>query len=126
MIFLETSFLVSFYVEKTEDHEKALKLMKKIKNRELILSQMIIYETLTVLKKLKQSDDLVGEVYENLMTMKVYDDTGYYDKALEYTLINNIGFFDNLTYIFMVNNGIKEITSFDNDFDIFDDIERIQ
>ncbi|MCL2116673.1 MAG: hypothetical protein FWH29_10695 [Methanobrevibacter sp.] len=50
--------------------------------------------------------------------MNVYEDVIYYKQALKHTLINNIGFFDNLSYV-MRNNDIKEITSFDSDFDIF-------
>ncbi|MDR3223582.1 MAG: hypothetical protein LBT66_07635 [Methanobrevibacter sp.] len=45
--------------------------MNNIKKNDRVISQMIIYETLTVLRKLKQTNDLVGEVYENLMTMIV-------------------------------------------------------
>ncbi|KZX15800.1 hypothetical protein MBCUT_13040 [Methanobrevibacter cuticularis] len=49
----------------------------------------------------------------------------HYRQALDGTLVNPIGFFDNLIYIVMLNNDIKEIISFDKDFDIFEDIGRI-
>ncbi|KZX17015.1 hypothetical protein MBCUT_04180 [Methanobrevibacter cuticularis] len=58
--------------------------------------------------------------------MIIYKDMSYYEKALEYTLTNNISFFDNLSYIVMKNNDIEQIASFDNDFHIFEDIEIIK
>ncbi|KZX16096.1 hypothetical protein MBCUT_10730 [Methanobrevibacter cuticularis] len=58
--------------------------------------------------------------------MNINYDKEYYNQALNHTLHeNNIGFFDNLTHVFMVDTGIEEIASFDEDFDIFDDIKRI-
>ena len=125
MIFLETSFLVNFFVEKVQNHDKALKIMENIKEEEIVISEMVIYETLTVLRKLKQDNEMVNTIYKKLTEMIVYDDIIYYDKALKDTLINNIGFFDNLSHTVMINNNIDKIVSFDPDFDIFDDIKRI-
>ena len=49
-----------------------------------------------------------------------------YDKALDYTLNKNkIGFFDNLSYLVMMENNIKTIASFDEDFDTLTDIKRM-
>ncbi|MGL4669118.1 MAG: PIN domain-containing protein [Methanobacteriaceae archaeon] len=125
MIFLETSFLVNFFVEKVQNHKRALKIMENINEKEIVISEMVIYETLTVLRKLKQNDETVNRIYEKLTEMNVYEDRIYYSNALEDTLINNVGFFDNLSHILMINNEINEIASFDYDFDIFDDIKRI-
>jgi predicted nucleic acid-binding protein len=124
--FLETSFLVNYFVDKNKFHKEAIKIMEDIKNKEKVISEMTIYETLTVLRKLKQNDKTLKRVYKSLTKISVFDDKDYYNQALDYTLHkNNIGFFDNLTYIFMVDTGIKEIASFDEDFDIFGDIKRI-
>ncbi|GAA5818980.1 MAG: conserved hypothetical protein [Methanobrevibacter sp. CfCl-M3] len=67
LIFLETSFLVNYYVNKSENHEKALKIMEKIEDKKLIISKMIIYETLTVLRKMQQGNHTVNEAYQNLL-----------------------------------------------------------
>jgi predicted nucleic acid-binding protein len=126
MIFLETSFLVAFFVKKDEHYKRALEVMKALKDKEKIISEMIIYETLTVLRKVKQSDKQLARAYKSLTKLKVLEDKEYYTDSLKYTLHkNDIGFFDNLSYIVMKNNDIKEIASFDPDFDIFDDIERV-
>ena len=125
MIFLETSFLVGFFVETDEHHEKALKIIENIDEAEIIISEMIIYETLTVLRKKNQDNEIVNDVYNKLSEMTVYEDVIYYEQALKDTLINNVGFFDNLSHVVMKNNDIKQIASFDLDFDIFEDIKRM-
>jgi predicted nucleic acid-binding protein len=129
MIFLETSFIVSFYVEKIQNHGKAKEIYESIEKKPKCISEMTIYETLTVLKKLKQTDEDIRDVYNELTTSKdvtVFEDVHLYEKALNYTLNHNkIGFFDNLSYIVMKENNIKTIASYDPDFDIFEDIERI-
>jgi predicted nucleic acid-binding protein len=112
-------------LEKNRFHERSLEIWNDIKDKEIIISEMTIYETLTVLRKLKQNDEMVNEVYEKLTEINVYEDVIYYDKALKDTLINNVGFFDNLSHIVMINNDIEEIASFDLDFDMFTDIKRI-
>lgn len=129
MIFLETSFIINLNVQKVQNHERAKKINNIIKNKKKIISEIVIYETLTVLRKLKQNDDTVKRVYDSLINsedIEVLEDIIYYEPALEDTIINNtIGFFDNLSHIVMINNDIKEIASFDPDFDIFSDIKRI-
>lgn len=51
MIFLDTSFLVSLFVEKEENNKKATKIAINIKDEEKIISKLIIAETITILKK---------------------------------------------------------------------------
>jgi len=129
MIFLETSFIINFNVPTTENYKRAVEIWEDIKDKPKAISEMVVYETLTVLRKLKQNDSKLKDVYNELGTSKditVFEDVLYYEKALDYTLNKNtIGFFDNLSYIVMKNNNIKTIASFDPDFDIFTDIERI-
>jgi len=128
MIFLETSFLIAFYVEKDEHYKRAIEIMEEIENKEKVISEMTVYETLTVLRKKNQDDKKLKEVYKNLVTSKdiaVFEDVIYYKQALENTFINPIDFFDNLSHAVMINNDIEKIVSFDPDFDIFEDIKRI-
>ncbi|BBL62867.1 hypothetical protein MARBORIA2_16360 [Methanobrevibacter arboriphilus] len=128
MIFIETSYLINLNVPKLQNHQRAKEIWVEIKDKEKIISKMIVYETITVLRKLKQDTKTVNKVYKLLVDgeIKVLEDVIYYEQALDYTLNHNkIGFFDNLSYIVMQNNDIKEIVSFDEDFDIFTAIERI-
>lgn len=128
MIFIETSYLINLNVPKLQNHQRAKEIWVEIKDKEKIISKMIVYETITVLRKLNQDTKTVNKVYKLLVDgeIKVLEDVIYYEQALDYTLNHNkIGFFDNLSYIVMQNNDIKEIVSFDEDFDIFTAIERI-
>jgi predicted nucleic acid-binding protein len=128
MIFFETSFIVGFYVSKTANHELAKEIAKKYKDTPKAISEMTIYETMTVLRKLNQDDNKLKEVYDYLINSKditVFEDVIYYEKALKETFTNSVGFFDNLSHVVMLNNGIEKIASFDFDFYLFKDIERI-
>ena len=128
MIFLETSFIINLHVPTIQNHERAKEIWENIKNKEKVISEMVIYETLTVLRKLKQDDKKLKDVYYELTTSKditVLEDVIYYKQALEDTFINSVGFFDNLSHVVMINNDIEQIVSFDPDFDIFEDIKRI-
>ena len=128
MIFLETSFIINLNVPTIQNHERAKEIEIDIENEQKVISEMTIYETMTVLRKLKQDDKKLEDVYNQLVNsddISVLKDIEYYEQALEDTFINPIGFFDNLSHIVMINNDITLIASFDPDFDIFNDIERI-
>ena len=128
MIFLETSYIVNLTVPKLQNHEKAKKLHISIKNEQKAISEIVIYEVMTVLRKLKQNGNKLKEVYElltNSEDIAVFEDVIYYEQALKDTFINPVGFFDNLSHIVMVANDIERIASFDLDFDVFNDIERL-
>ncbi len=49
MIVLDTSFLVSFFLNGDSNHAKALELALKNKDEDMLLSDIILYETLTVI-----------------------------------------------------------------------------
>lgn len=129
MIFLETSFLVNLHVSNVQNHKRAKEIYAKIETKPKAISEMVVYETLTVLRKLKQNDTVIKRAYNNLANSKdiaVFEDILYYEQALDNTLNkNSIGFFDNLSYMVMKNNDIKTIASFDSDFDIYKNIKRI-
>jgi len=125
MIFLETSFLIALYVKKDKHHRKAIEIEKKIRNKQKIINKMVIYEVLTVLRKKKVSSVDVKKCYNNLINLIVLDDSHYHTQALIDSLNNELGFFDNLHHVLMIENEISEIASFDNDFDYFDDIKRV-
>lgn len=125
MIFIEPSFLVSFYHRKSKKHEKSKKIFYKFCEEDFVISLMVIAEVLTVLRKLKVSNTLVEKAYNNMVKMIVIDDTTYYEKTFKYSLRNEIGFFDNLYYLLMKDLNIDNIVTFDKDFNIFEDITII-
>jgi len=126
MIFLETSFLIALYVKKDKHHEKAVQIEKNIRNKQKIINKMVLFEVLTVLRKKKLSDENVKKYYNNLINLIILDDAPYHFQAISACLKNKLGFFDNLHHITMKENGIKEIATFDEGFNIFKDITKIQ
>lgn len=65
MIFLDTNFLVSFFIEEEEYHDRAIKIAKNIVNEEQIISRLIIAETTNILhNKLKIDKERIKEIYK--------------------------------------------------------------
>ena len=63
MIFLETSFIINLHVTKIQNHKKAIEIFKKIDKEPKYISEMTIYESLIVLRKLKQNDTILKKVH---------------------------------------------------------------
>ena len=53
MIFLETSYLINLNVLKVKFHERAKEIELEIENEPKAISEMTVYETMTVLRKYK-------------------------------------------------------------------------
>jgi predicted nucleic acid-binding protein len=126
MIFLETSFLIGFYVKKDKHYKKAIEIWENIHNKKKIINKMVLYEFLTVLRKKNLKSHDVKKYYNEILNnIIILEDFENHSKAVENCLNNELGFFDNLHYITMLENGIKEMASFDKGFDIFNDIKRV-
>ncbi len=69
VIVLDTSFLVSFYLTQDENHENALKLAEENRSETMLLSEVILFETLAVLNY-KGGLQLAKEAYDELMANK--------------------------------------------------------
>ncbi len=69
MIVLDTSFLVSFYLAADFNHEKSLRLAAQNKNEVMLLSDIVLFETLTVLNY-KAGMPMAKEAYEELLGNK--------------------------------------------------------
>lgn len=69
VIVLDSSFLVSFYLTQDENHENALKLAEKNNSETMLLSEVILFETLTVLNY-KGGLQLAKEAFDELMANK--------------------------------------------------------
>ncbi|MDR1819657.1 MAG: PIN domain-containing protein [Methanobrevibacter sp.] len=129
MIFLDTSFLVSFYINEEEDHPRANELMEKIKKEEKIISRIIIAETINLLNnKLKIDKHKIEETYTKLIEdYTIIEDHYFYNNALRKTIEweKRLPFFDFLIMSIMEELGIKEIATFDKHFDLNKNIKRI-
>jgi len=103
------------------------------KNKEKIISNLIINEVIAVLNiKLKQDSNILLKVHEKLnKDYEILNDTEFHNKGLK-ILINELNknnkrlsFFDCIYIALMQELGIKEIATFDKHFNNIDGIERI-
>lgn len=69
VIVLDTSFLVSFYLTQDIKHKAALKLAEENESETMLLSEVILFETLTVLNY-KGGLKLAKEAYDELLSNK--------------------------------------------------------
>ncbi|KZX17535.1 tRNA(fMet)-specific endonuclease VapC [Methanobrevibacter cuticularis] len=133
MIFLDANFLINFYVKTNKDYERANELMEEMKNKERIISNLVIMEVITVMNvKLKQDHYLVSKVYKELNeNYKVIIDNDFYGNGFEILTKQmkknkrRIPLFDSVYIALMRELGIKKIATFDNHFDNIIGIIRV-
>jgi predicted nucleic acid-binding protein len=103
-----------------------MKIWKHIADKKKIINKMTLYEFLTVLRKKNVKNDSVKKHYNEILNnLIILEDLQNHNKAVEKCLNNELGFFDNLHHLTMVEHGIKVMASFDMGYDIFEDIKRI-
>lgn len=121
MIFLDANFIIDLFVD-TEDHQKAVRIYEKIKDEQLIISNSIILEVMTVLNiKLKVSKAMLEKSYMRLNggKFKIIEDLPLYNEAIERManyLPERLPFFDCLYLELMEQLGIAKIVTFDKHF----------
>lgn len=82
MYFLDTTFIVALFVFNDQWHPKAVKIYNKIKGNELLISRLVIAETITVLKNKLETKD-IREIYNNIPHLfKIIDDSHLFDGAM--------------------------------------------
>jgi predicted nucleic-acid-binding protein len=129
--FLDTNILIRYFTK--DDEEKAynvLELLKKIERNEekATTSPLVIFEVIFTLQSYykvprEEIKDLLLPIL-NLRGLKL-PFKSIFEKALEMYPQVNISFADIFNYCFMVEEGIKEIYSYDRDFDKLEGISRI-
>lgn len=127
MYFLDTTFIVGLLVSTDQWHEPAVEIYNKIKDEELVISKLVIAETITILKNKLSTKD-IREIYMNLPNMfKIIEDSYFFDEAMEIFIKydSEISFFDAMYIFLMKNENIMKLVSFDHDFDRVDGIIRI-
>lgn len=127
MYFLDTTFIVGLFVSNNQWHPQAIEIYKRIKNHRLVISKLVIAETVTVLKNKLPTKD-IREIYQNIPHLfEVIDDSELYDGAMiEFVKYDSqISFFDSMYVHIMREKNISEIASFDSDFDRVNGIFRL-
>jgi len=129
MIILDTSFIVSYFNTRDQNHPHAVKLMKKIREP-LCMTDYIFSEVVTVsLIRLKSLDGAskIGEVILKSMKMIDVEKTSF-DNAWSIFCKQKetvLSFTDCTTVSVMQENDIEKIATFDEDFGKISGIEII-
>jgi len=129
MIILDTSFIISYFNTRDQNHPKAAKSMKKI-HEHLCITDYIFDEVVTVsLNRLKSLDraSKIGEML--LKSLKIIDvEKTSFDNAWSLFCKQKktvLSFTDCTTVSVMQENGISKIATFDEDFGKISGIEII-
>jgi predicted nucleic acid-binding protein len=130
-IFLDTSFIVAYAVDKDDNNQLAIELENKgIFKNECFISNLIINEIITVIgnkEDLKTAIEIFETVKDNCIIINEYNTTNFNEKVIKtYKKYNtNLSFTDSAIIEIMKENNINKLVSFDKYFDRVDDIERI-
>lgn len=129
MIILDTSFIVSYFNTRDQNHLKAVKLMKKI-HEPLGMTDYIFGEVVTVslirLKSLDKASKIGKILLKSLKTINI--EKTIFDNAWSIFCKQRgtvLSFTDCTTISAMLENDIEKIATFDEDFEKIDGIEII-
>ncbi len=133
MIILDTSFIIAYYNENDEKHDKAVELMKTLvlgKYGEFIISDYIFDEVVTValirLKKMKRALEIGSDVL--FFTSLFYLEKEGFEKAWDIfkgQKDTKLSFTDCSILALMEEKGIRYVASFDEDFSKEERIEVV-
>jgi predicted nucleic acid-binding protein len=129
VIFIDSSFIIALADIDDQFHESAVKILPTLEPRRVI-SDLVISESVTAIGA-RLGSKAARAVFENLAydsaTKTVYSGRRLYERAmLVYTKYDgNLSFPDSVTVRLMYDQQIKEIVSFDSDFDHIDRIVRV-
>lgn len=122
MIFLDANFLIALFIGDHRQNKEAFKIWNKIKHDELVISNSIVLEVITVMNtNLKVSKEILEDVYINLNSnlFNMIDDTIFYNETMERIVDyfpERLSFFDCLYIELMEQLGIIQIATFDKHF----------
>lgn len=127
LILIDSNFFISLLDKKNIHHKKAKKLLKKIENKEKVVTDGVLLESITLAGSLfggKIATALYHNIKDNYNIYKTYHllDKGMITH-LKYD--GNLSLVDTIMIETMKELNINEILSFDSDFDNKDGVIRI-
>lgn len=131
MRFIDTNLFLRYFTRDDEEKaQKVLTLLKRVEEskEKIITSPLVIFEVIFTLESFynvpKQGIRKLMLPILNLKGLKIQD-KGTYKKALDLYVRENISFTDAFNAAFLLQKGIKEIYSYDEDFDKIEGINRV-
>lgn len=119
MIILDTSFIISYFNTRDQNHSKAAKLMKQMQEP-LCLTDYIFDETVTVSLIRLKSIEKTSKIGDMLKSLRIIDvEKSGFDKAWDLFCKQKdttLSFTDCTTIAVMQENYIEKIATFDEDF----------
>lgn len=119
MIILDTSFIISYFNTRDQNHSKAAKLMKQMQEP-LCLTDYIFDETVTVSLIRLKSIEKASKIGDILKSLRIIDvEKSGFDKAWDLFCKQKdttLSFTDCTTISIMQENYIEKIATFDEDF----------
>ncbi|MEA1964120.1 MAG: PIN domain-containing protein [Candidatus Aerophobetes bacterium] len=131
MRFIDTNLFLRYFTRDDEKKaQKVLALLKRVENNEekITTSPLVIFETIFTLKSFyKVQKEEIKELMLPILNLKGLKllNKGIYQQALDIYVKENISFADALNATFILKKRIKEIYSYDEDFDKIEGIKRI-
>ncbi len=124
MIFLDTSFLIAYFNQRDENHQKAMNLSENIVKQKfgsLYMTDYIFNETITVslirMKDLKRTTRIGNNLLKALEVIRVDEDMFLEAwKIFQSQKGTRFGFTDCTTIAAMRYHGIDNVATFDMDF----------
>ena len=129
MIFLDSSFIIALADLDDQFHEKAVNILPSL-GTQRVISGLVISESVTAVGT-RLGAKAARDVFENLLydsaTKTIFGSKRLYERAMIiYTKYGGrLSFPDSVTVRLMYDQKIKEIVSFDSDFDRIDHLTRI-
>ena len=130
-IFLDSSFIIAYVIETDENNKSAIELENNnIFDNECYISNLIINEIVTVIGN-KTNLDLAINTYnavkDNCIIINEYKISNFKDKVINtYEKYNTkLSFSDSGIVEIMKENNIKNLVSFDKEFDKVPEVKRI-
>jgi len=131
MRFIDTNLFIRYFTRDDEERAEAvLKLLKRVEKNEekIITSPLVIFELVFTLGNYykvprREIKEIMQTVF-NLRGLRL-DYRDVFESALELYSQGNLSFADAFNACFMSKREIKEIYSFDEDFDQLEGIKRV-
>ena len=132
MRFIDTNLFLRYFTRDDEEKaQKVLELLKRVEKKEekIITSSLVMFEVIFTLESFyKVSREEIQELLSPLLDLrglKLSDKEVFKDALVLFTQKKNLSFADAFNAAFAIKNGIKEIYSYDTDFDKVEGIERV-
>ena len=129
MIFIDASFIIALADTDDQYHEKALEILPSLGSKRVI-SDLVVSESVTAVGG-RLGVKAAREVFENLlydsMTRTIFGSKRLHERSMSvFTKYGGrLSFADSVSVRLMYDQKIREIVSFDSDFDRVDHVSRV-